>query len=89
LEQNKDGNLINVFYGKPFIDQVVKVLETLIYKEMKATGRINKQVKTIQSGIKVTPGYYFHADEDFREDWDWGKKKVAVAKAISKPASKV
>lgn len=20
-------------------------------------------------------GYYFHADEDFREDWDWGKNK--------------
>ncbi|MBB5637755.1 hypothetical protein HDE68_003680 [Pedobacter cryoconitis] len=21
-------------------------------------------------------GYYFHADEDFREDWDWGKTKT-------------
>ncbi|KIO77654.1 hypothetical protein TH53_08415 [Pedobacter lusitanus] len=20
-------------------------------------------------------GYYFHADEDFREDWNWGKPK--------------
>jgi len=21
-------------------------------------------------------GYYFHADEDFREDWNWGKTKT-------------
>lgn len=55
---------------------------------MKATDRINKRIKVNQAGLKDTPGYYFHADEDFREDWDWGKKKVVVAKPILKPVNK-
>lgn len=32
------------------------------------------------SSIKFPPlqkrGYYFHADEDFREDWEWGKPEA-------------
>lgn len=55
---------------------------------MKATGRINKRIKVKGPGIKATPGYYFHADEDFREDWDWGKKNVIASKAVSKPLNK-
>lgn len=57
-------------------------------KNMKATGKINKRTKVNQPGVKSTPGYYFHADEDFREDWDWGKKKVVASKTISKPVNK-
>lgn len=57
---------------------------------MKATGRINKQLKTNKPGLKGEPGYYFHADEDFREDWDWGKTKaMASSKRISQPVSKL
>ncbi|WP_160292096.1 hypothetical protein [Pedobacter lusitanus] len=55
---------------------------------MKNTGRINKQVKTNKQGLKGARGYYFHADEDFREDWDWGKSKMLASKAISKPVNK-
>ncbi|WP_084291800.1 hypothetical protein [Pedobacter nyackensis] len=33
-------------------------------------------------------GYYFHSDEDFKEDFDWGKQKVIASKAISKPSNK-
>jgi len=58
------------------------------YKKMKNTGRINKQVKTNKLDAKGARGYYFHADEDFREDWDWGKSKVVASKAISKPVNK-
>lgn len=38
---------------------------------------------------KSGKGYYFHADEDFREDWDWGKQKVVASKTISKPVNKL
>lgn len=55
---------------------------------MKATGRINKRTKVKGPGIKTAPGYYFHADEDFREDWDWGKKNTIASKAVSKPLNK-
>lgn len=55
---------------------------------MKTTGRINKRVKINKSGLKSDPGYYFHADEDFREDWDWGKQKVIASKALSKSTNK-
>lgn len=55
---------------------------------MKTTGRISKRVKATGPGVKGTPGYYFHADEDFREDFDWGKRKTVAAKAGAKPANK-
>jgi len=32
------------------------------------------------------PDYYFHPDEDFKEDRDWGKQKTVAFKAISSPA---
>lgn len=56
---------------------------------MKTSGRFNKQVRFNAVHLKRTPGYYFHADEDFREDWDWGKAKVVAAKAVSKPVNKL
>lgn len=55
---------------------------------MKTTGRINRRVKTNKPDLKSRPGYYFHADEDFREDWDWGKSKMIASKSISRPANK-
>ena len=33
------------------------------------------------------PKYYFHPDEDFKVDWDWGKNKTIASKALSKPAN--
>ncbi|WP_316815134.1 hypothetical protein [Pedobacter nyackensis] len=67
---------------------IVKGLGTIDYKKMKTTGRTSKPVNTGKPGLKKGKGYYFHADEDFREDWDWGKSKVIASKAISKPANK-
>lgn len=58
------------------------------YKKMKATIKMNKPVKISKPGLKGDPGYYFHADEDFREDWDWGKTKITASKALSKPVNK-
>jgi len=55
---------------------------------MKTTGRINKQIKMGKPDLKGKPGYYFHADEDFREDWDWGKQKMIASKAITKSTNK-
>ncbi|WP_316811675.1 hypothetical protein [Pedobacter heparinus] len=55
---------------------------------MKTTGTVNKRIKTNKPGLKGNPGYYFHADEDFREDWDWGKSKMIASQAVSKPLNK-
>nr|WP_294871023.1 hypothetical protein [uncultured Pedobacter sp.] len=33
--------------------------------------------------------YYFHPDEDFKEDRDWGKQKTVVSKTISKRTSQL
>lgn len=46
----------------------------------------NKQLK--KTDVKVTRGYYFHADEDFREDWDWGNEKITASKAMTKRVNK-
>ena len=55
---------------------------------MKARGRISKPIKTEKLDEKRGKDYYFHADEDFREDWDWGKSKVIASRAVSKPANR-
>lgn len=55
---------------------------------MKATERINKRTNMGKAFVKKDKGYYFHADEDFREDWDWGKAKVIASKTISRPGKK-
>lgn len=55
---------------------------------MKTIDRINKQTKIDKTGLKRGSAYYFHVDEDFREDWDWGKRKMIASKTISKPANK-
>jgi len=55
---------------------------------MKRTGRISKRIKPDKVAEKTGPGYYFHADEDFREDWDWGKSKMIASRAPSKPGNK-
>jgi hypothetical protein len=41
---------------------------------MKTKNKENSQAQNINSSVKVY-NYYFHADEDFREDHDWGKTK--------------
>jgi len=55
---------------------------------MKISAKINKGDKSRKMGLKGNPGYYLHADEDFREDWDWGKSKMIASKAISRPVNK-
>nr|WP_157247078.1 hypothetical protein [Pedobacter panaciterrae] len=55
---------------------------------MKTTGKINKRIKMEKTGEKGSPGYYFHADEDFREDWDWGKQRRIASKSITKSTNK-
>lgn len=35
----------------------------------------------IQSSLHGKRDYYFHADEDFREDREWGKTKSDTVKA--------
>jgi len=34
-------------------------------------------------------GYYFHADEDFREDWNWGKVKSDESTKSHIPRKKI
>ncbi len=55
---------------------------------MKTTASTDKGIKLNKLGLKGNPGYYFHADEDFREDRDWGKSKITASKAVSKPLNK-
>lgn len=55
---------------------------------MKTTGRTKNRGKIEKPGLKSGKEYYFHADEDFREDWDWGKAKVIASKAVSKPGNR-
>ncbi|WP_449437005.1 hypothetical protein [Pedobacter steynii] len=55
---------------------------------MKKTSRISKRIKLTKVAEKTRPGYHFHADEDFREEWNWGKSKMTVSRASSKPGNK-
>lgn len=55
---------------------------------MKAIGKTSKRSSLKKASTKKGKGYFFHSDEDFREDWDWGKAKVIASKAISRPANK-
>jgi hypothetical protein len=51
-------------------------------------GKLKKMGLPGDGKIINKKGYYFHSDEDFKEDWDWGKQKVVASKAISKPSNK-
>ncbi|MBB5436411.1 hypothetical protein HDC92_000075 [Pedobacter sp. AK017] len=52
---------------------------------MKSKVRENKPIKNIGTSKYGNRDYYFHADEDFREDRDWGKTKTTTVKALAKP----
>lgn len=56
---------------------------------MKTSSRVNKRIRNEKLDLKTVKGYYFHADEDFREDWDWAMGKGTVIKAASKPEKKL
>ncbi|ETZ22393.1 hypothetical protein [Pedobacter sp. V48] len=49
---------------------------------MKST--VIKKAKAPTPGSAVplskTPAYYFHPDEDFKEDYDWEKNRVSLKK---------
>lgn len=53
-------------------------MESLKNKKHKAV-KLNTGAKLDFNG---RPNYYFHADEDFREDWDWGKIKTPAVKTV-------
>lgn len=43
---------------------------------MKAKNKMAQQPATGKAKLFSKPAYYFHADEDFREDWNWNKQEV-------------
>jgi hypothetical protein len=56
---------------------------------MKSFNVKQKENAKPKNDAKLTngPRYYFHPDEDFKVDWDWGKDKTIASKAISRPAN--
>lgn len=50
---------------------------------MKIKSRTNETGQTSTPGFRGNPKYYFHADEDFREDWTWGKSSKETASVAS------
>jgi len=50
----------------------IAVLYGLKLIAMKTKNKEDSQVQNINSSVK-SYHYYFHADEDFREDYIWGK----------------
>ncbi|WP_449437065.1 hypothetical protein [Pedobacter steynii] len=56
---------------------------------MKRLSRTGERIKAAKEVTEKTGlEYYFHADEDFREDWDWGKSKLVTSRTLFKPGSK-
>jgi hypothetical protein len=45
---------------------------------MKPTSTKKAETPKASSGIRysTSPSYYFHPDEDFKEDYDWKKNKM-------------
>ncbi|MHA4893771.1 hypothetical protein ACXZ1K_03390 [Pedobacter sp. PWIIR3] len=54
---------------------------------MKTTSKTDKRTKISMPSSKFNPKYYFHADEDFREDWGWGKSKTIASNVVSRPVN--
>ena len=48
----------------------------------------NQDFSTARYASPKKPMYYFHADEDFREDREWGKEKGREMPIAKLPASK-
>ena len=50
---------------------------------MKSLNDKQKEESKLKTAVKLTnaPKYYFHPDEDFKVDWDWGKNKAIASKA--------
>gem|GEM_PF-2833937 len=72
-----------------YIDElVVQIISNLT--DMKST--TTKKANTFTPGHAVrlvnTPAYYFHPDEDFKEDYDWEKNKM-VSKINSHNTDKI
>jgi hypothetical protein len=62
---------VEFIFSKPFIKQGVKQIVTLNLFDMKTTNTATQRPSTAKTKTFGKPHYYFHADEDFREDWDW------------------
>lgn len=43
---------------------------------MKDKSKTTQRPSADKAKLFSEPVYYFHADEDFREDWNWKKKEV-------------
>lgn len=48
----------------------------------------NQEFGTAKYASPKKPMYYFHADEDFREDREWGKEKGRALPITKLPANK-
>lgn len=44
---------------------------------MKANNKMAQRPATGKAKLFSKPAYYFHADEDFREDRNWNKNEAA------------
>lgn len=53
------------------------VLQIRNFTDMK-TSEEKKEQKKSRWAVRFskTPNYYFHPDEDFKEDYEWGKNKL-------------
>lgn len=44
---------------------------------MKTKNKTTQRPSAGKTKLFSKPAYYFHADEDFREDWNWNNTEVA------------
>ncbi|MNK05963.1 hypothetical protein D3C87_238530 [compost metagenome] len=51
---------------------------------MKTKTNEGKRHNFPKTRVNGTPSYYFHADEDFKEDWDWAKEKTIELKPLAR-----
>ncbi|WP_169472390.1 hypothetical protein [Pedobacter hiemivivus] len=49
---------------------------------MKTKPNEGKRHNFPKTSVSGNPSYYFHADEDFKEDWEWGKEKTSSLKSL-------
>ncbi|MGY0035809.1 hypothetical protein [Pedobacter sp. NJ-S-72] len=55
---------------------------------MKARVDEKSQLNHSPNSTFTRRGCYFHPDEDFREDWDWGKTKQVKEQPVHEPQVK-
>lgn len=56
---------------------------------MKTTNTATQRPSTAKIKTFGKPQYYFHADEDFREDWDWKATQHSATETSIQPALEI